>query len=43
MLTLSVPVMEAALAIGWLACLAAGALTGLPISDALRLLLADCE
>ena len=41
MLTLIIPGFETALAVGWLACLAAGALTGLLISDALRLLSAD--
>ena len=33
--------MEVALAMGRLACLAAGAVMGFPISDALRLLSAD--
>ena len=43
MFTFCGPAREPARAIGWLACLAGGALTRLPISDAFRLLLfPDC-
>ena len=43
MLTLCGPAREPARAIGWLACLAGGALTRLPTSDTFRLLFfTDC-